>query len=54
VPSVVSQALEGSNVSAIESMAKMIDHARTFESQIRIIKEAKDLDGSGATLIRQS
>ncbi len=54
VPSVVSQALEGSNVSAIESMAKMIDHARTFESQIRIIKEAKDLDGSGSTMIRQS
>jgi flagellar basal-body rod protein FlgF len=54
VPSVVSQTLEGSNVSAIESMTKMIDHARTFESQIRIIKEAKDLDGSGATMIRQS
>lgn len=54
VPSVVNQTLEGSNVSAIESMTKMIDHARTFEAQIRIIKEAKDLDGSGATMIRQS
>lgn len=53
-PSVVSQTLESSNVSAIEHMAKMIDHARTFESQIRVIKEAKDLDGSGATMIRQS
>ncbi len=53
-PSLVSQTLEGSNVSAIESMTKMIDHARTFEAQIRIIKEAKDLDGSGATMIRQS
>lgn len=53
-PSLISQTLEGSNVSAIESMTKMIDHARTFESQIRIIKEAKDLDGSGATMIRQS
>jgi len=53
-PSLVSQTLEGSNVSAIESMTKMIDHARTFESQIRIIKEAKDLDGSGASMIRQS
>ena len=54
VPSVISQAIEGSNVSAIESMTKMIDHARTFESQIRIIKEAKDLDGSGATMMRHS
>lgn len=53
-PSIMSQTLEGSNVSAIESMTKMIDHARTFEAQIRIIKEAKDLDGSGATMIRQS
>ena len=50
----ISQAIEGSNVSAIESMTKMIDHARTFESQIRIIKEAKDLDGSGATMMRHS
>ena len=53
-PSLVSQTLEGSNVSAIESMTKMIDHARTFESQVRIIKEAKDLDGSGATMMRHS
>jgi flagellar basal body rod protein FlgF len=35
-------------------MTKMIDHARTFESQIRIIKEAKDLDSNGASMIRQS
>lgn len=53
-PGLVSQALEGSNVSAIESMTKMIDHARTFEAQIRIIKEAKDIDANGSSMIRQS
>ena len=53
-PGLISQALEGSNVSAIESMTKMIDHARTFEAQIRIIKEAKDIDANGASMMRQS
>jgi flagellar basal body rod protein FlgF len=35
-------------------MTKMIDHARTFEAQIRIIKEAKDIDANGSSMIRQS
>lgn len=47
-------ALEGSNVNPINAMTKLIDHARTFEAQIRVIKEAKGLDESGATMMRNS
>lgn len=54
LPVVTSQALEGSNVSPISAMTKLIDHARTFEAQLRIIKEAKDLDNTGASMMKQS
>ena len=54
VPVVTSQMLEGSNVSPISAMTRMIDHARTFEAQLKVIKEAKDLDGSGASMMKQS
>lgn len=54
LPRLVAQALEGSNVNAIEAMTRMIDHSRTFELQIRAIKEAKSLDESGASMMRQS
>lgn len=54
VPVVTSQMLEGSNVSPITAMTKLIDHARTFEAQLKVIKEAKDLDGSGASMMKQS
>ena len=52
LPRVIPQALEGSNVSAIEAMAKLIDHSRSFETQIRIIKETKSLDESGSTMMK--
>jgi flagellar basal-body rod protein FlgF len=51
---VVTGSLEGSNVNAIYAMTKLIDHARTFEAQIRVIKEAKGLDESGSTMMRNS
>jgi flagellar basal-body rod protein FlgF len=35
-------------------MTKLIDHSRTFEAQIRVIKEAKGLDESGSTMMRNS
>jgi len=54
VPVVTSQVLEGSNVSPITAMTKLIEHSRTFEAQIRLIKEAKDIDGSGASMMKQS
>jgi len=51
-PRVIPLALEGSNSSAIESMTKLIDHSRSFETQIRIIKEIKALDESGASMMK--
>ena len=53
-PRVIPQALEGSNVSAIEAMTKLIDHSRSFETQIRIIKETKALDESGASMMKNA
>ena len=52
LPKVIPQALEGSNVSAIESMTRLIDHSRSFETQIRIIKEMKGLDESGSSMMK--
>jgi flagellar basal-body rod protein FlgF len=52
LPQVITQALEGSNVSAIEAMTRLIDHSRSFETQIRIIKEMKGLDESGASMMK--
>lgn len=52
LPQVIPQALEGSNVSAIEAMTRLIDHSRSFETQIRIIKEMKGLDESGASMMK--
>jgi len=45
-------AIEGSNVSPIEAMVRMLDQNRAFETQIRIIKETKGLDESGSTMLR--
>lgn len=52
LPSVTANALEGSNVNAVSAMTRMLDHERSFESQIRAIKEAKSLDESGASLMK--
>ncbi|MEY2801155.1 MAG: Flagellar basal-body rod protein FlgF [Pseudomonadota bacterium] len=54
LPSVISGALEGSNVNAMEAMTRLIDHSRSFEMQIRMIKETKDLDESGASMMRST
>ena len=52
LPQVIPKALEGSNVSAIEAMTRLIDHSRSFETQIRVIKEMKGLDESGASMMK--
>ena len=51
-PAVRSRMLEGSNVSPVEAMTRLIDHSRSFEAQVRIIKEMKDLDTSGASMMK--
>lgn len=53
-PQLIPQALEGSNVNPVTTMVKLMDHARTFEAQIRVIKEAKSLDESGSSMMRNA
>jgi flagellar basal-body rod protein FlgF len=51
-PSLTPRALEGSNVNAMEVMVKLMDQSRTFEHQVRNIKETKTNDESGATMMK--
>ena len=41
-----------SNVNVVTAMVKLIDFSRSFETQVRTIKEAKALDESGASMLR--
>ena len=50
--SLVSGALEGSNVNPVEAMIQMMDISRSFESKIKTIAEIKSIDESGASLMR--
>ena len=50
--SLVSGALEGSNVNPVEAMIKMMDISRSFESKIKTIAEIKSVDESGASMLR--
>ncbi len=48
----VSGTLEGSNVNPIESLVRMIDLARQFESQVKIMDTAETNDQSLASVMR--
>jgi len=52
LPMLTSRALEGSNVNAMEAMVKLMDQSRSFEHQVRNIKESKTIDESGATMMK--
>ena len=52
--SVTVGAIEGSNVSTVDTLVKFIDHMRSFEMQTKIIREMKDNDSSGASMLRLS
>jgi len=39
-------------VSAIEAMTRLMDHSRSFETQIRIIKETKSLDEQSSSMMK--
>ena len=45
-------ALEGSSVNPMATMVKLIEQSRAFEHQVRLIKEAKSNDESGASMMR--
>lgn len=46
--------LEGSNVSVVQSMVEMIEHARSFELQIKMMTTAQENDRSSSDLLRLS
>ncbi len=50
----ISGALEGSNVSAVESMVKMIELSRSYELQIKAMKSAEETDASATSMMRLS
>jgi len=52
--SLTPQALEGSSVNPMASMVKLIEQSRSFEHQVRMIKESKSNDESGASMMRAS
>lgn len=54
IPSLTSRTLEGSNVNAMEVMVKMMAQSRSFEQQVNMIKESKQLDESGASMMKSS
>jgi len=46
--------LEGSNVNTVNEMVKMIELQRRFEMQVKMMKTAKDMADSAATVMRFS
>ena len=53
-PSITPQSVEGSNVSPYEAMVRLLEMNRMFESSIKMIKEAKSIDESGASMMKAS
>lgn len=51
---VTSGALEASNVNAVDSMVRMIDYARYYEQQVKLMKLASENDAASARLMRMS
>ncbi|HTH27053.1 MAG TPA: flagellar basal body rod protein FlgF [Sphingobium sp.] len=49
---VTSGALEGSNVNATATLVQMIEASRAWQGQIKLVETAKDIDSSGASLMR--
>lgn len=50
--SVVPEALEGSNVNATSMLVQMIEASRAWETQVKMIDTAKQMDDGGASLMR--
>lgn len=51
---VTSGALEGSNVNTVDALVQMIDHARSFETYVKLFGAAKENDENAARLLRGS
>ncbi|MDX3909319.1 MAG: flagellar basal body rod protein FlgF [Sphingobium sp.] len=50
--SVTAGSVEGSNVNATSALVQMIEASRAWETQIKMINTAKDIDDGGASLMR--
>lgn len=50
--SVTPGSLEGSNVNATQALVQMIEASRAWETQIKMINTAKEIDDGGASLMR--
>jgi flagellar basal-body rod protein FlgF len=48
----VSGAVESSNVNSVESLVQMMSLARLFEMQVKVMKEAESTDAAASQLIR--
>ena len=44
--------LEGSNVNATEMLVQMIEASRAWETQVKLIDTAKQIDDGGASLMK--
>jgi len=44
--------IEGSNVSATETLVKMIEASRSWDTQLKLISSARDMDSAAADLMR--
>jgi flagellar basal-body rod protein FlgF len=49
---VKSGALEGSNVESTKALVDMIDASRAWDTQLKLISTARELDGASADLMR--
>lgn len=52
LPSLTAKSLEGSNVNPLEVMVKLMEQSRSFEQQVNVIKQAKDSDEAGASMMK--
>jgi flagellar basal-body rod protein FlgF len=48
----VTRSLEGSNVSATDALVEMIEASRSWDTQLKLLGEARELDTSSAELMR--
>ncbi len=51
---VVSGALESSNVNSIDSLVKMINYSRVYETQVKMMASAQENDQASAKLLRSN
>jgi flagellar basal-body rod protein FlgF len=52
--SLISKSLEGSNVSATQALVEMIEASRSWDNQLKLVSDARDMDAATADLMRLS